>query len=320
MNKSVRMPDKARRLSDPDRRPDLATELRQLERRLRAGALRPEATNYLRGLRFLNAYEAVSDVFDATAVAFSKNRQAARVAAAVAEQYAVELKMLQADAKFAYHVQTIVRHCGSKALVTMLTATSRVTAKQIGTVSRMAPSRQRYEMQQAAKGKPIGVKPRDRVPPLDTVNFAEVANRMQRFQGMLAKYMPVFVAKERWPPVLKDKLTDELRKMARSARQLRVMVKKRGTLPTTATSNRHRPSRRMSPTNAADCNRLWMVARQVNGVIEKCLRDIPRLPTSVLPTKVEKGIIDAKLAAIVTDVESVLAGPKAPATPTQRQG
>jgi hypothetical protein len=313
------MPSKARRLTNPDRRPDLPTELRQLERRLNAGALRPEAANYLRGLRFLNAYTAVSDDFDATAVAFSKNRRAARVAAAVAEQYAVESKTLQADAKFAYHVQTIARNCGSKSLATMLAAVSRVTVKEIGMVSRMAPPRQKYEMQQAAKGKRIGVKPKGGVPPLDTVNFAEVANRMQRFQGMVAKYMPAFVAQGDWPPALKDKLTEEMRKMARNARQLRAMVKKRGTLPTTTTSDRHRPSARTWPTNAGDSRRLWMVARQVNGVIQKCLRDIPRLPMSVRPTKAEKGIIDAKLTAILKDVEAVLAGPKARATPTRRQ-
>lgn len=169
-------------------------------------------------------------------------------------------------------------------------------------VSRMAAPRQRYEIEQAAQGRPIGVKPKTGVPPFDTHGFAEVVNRLQRFQGRLRRNVAGLKATRKCPP----ELISELKKTIDISHRLRIMVRDRGTEPGTSGPTKPISASKKPPTPVGNPHGAWIALRQVNGVLQKCLRDIPRLETGVKPTKAEKQIIENKLAAINTDARAVL--------------
>lgn len=92
-----------------------------------------------------------------------------------------------ADPKLATALAIISGNCGEDARNLILSGRSCLRSKDIGTISRMAPERQRYEMEQVAQGRPPFQKPKEGIPPLDTVNFKEVKSRLGRALGLITK-------------------------------------------------------------------------------------------------------------------------------------
>lgn len=131
----------------------MSAELQQLHRSLRVAQLRPEAANYVRGNCYLESFRAAGGSLNSAAVAFSKNALATEVANAVAGDYRIDAKTVKNDATFALQVRTIAKNCGNNALRAMLASESRLKMKEIGSISRMAAPRQRYEIDQAAPRK-----------------------------------------------------------------------------------------------------------------------------------------------------------------------
>jgi hypothetical protein len=269
----------------------------------------------LRGMQYLGEYADRSEGCAICPTTFSRNRVARDVAARVASTCGVGEKVIRADAKLAAAVRSIVDSCGDSALATMLAYGSRLSLKEIGMISRMAPPRQRYEMGQAAQGKRIGIKPKTGVPPLDTVRYAEVASRMQRFQGKFAKNIAALPVDAMPPSQMTDKLWVEIKRMTTNARALRQMIK----LPRISASlKRTSEARRRSCARSrahGDFEGLYASIRQLNGVLEKCLRDIPRMPKDVLPTAKDKVIIGAKLHAILEDARTLFSNLRGKAAP-----
>lgn len=93
----------------------------------------------------------------------------------------------QYPAGFVAAVDVIADNCGEKARALILSGRSRLTPKDVGTISRMAPDRQRYEMGEVAEGRRPFQKPKHGEPPLDTVNFKEVFSRLARAKGLIEK-------------------------------------------------------------------------------------------------------------------------------------
>lgn len=205
-------------------------------------------------------------------------------------------RALLGDVKIAAALATITRHCGAGARRFLLSAECRLTKEDILKISRVARDRQRYELKQVIKGRRPFQKPKYGTPPLDTEKYSELPSRLGRAWGHVNKVIrslshlrkrssAAFGRVDIPMPVVND--------LARNSRTLSKMLSKipaRGRSPV----NKPKPpsTKRLKP------KKIRGALAVANGFIAKNLRDIPRLPSNVVPTPEQKRYIQRRLAEI----------------------
>lgn len=90
---------------------------------------------------------------------------------------------LRSDATFAWAVETVAANCGGDCRDLLLSG--RLTRKEVASLARTHPDRQRHEVAALAAGRPLFAKPADGPPPFDTLGWHEVVSRLRRAAGIV---------------------------------------------------------------------------------------------------------------------------------------
>jgi hypothetical protein len=116
---------------------------------------------------------------------FSKDSAGKQIASRLAERHGIDQKTMQADAKFAEAVETIVKNCGRQAMQAIFSASRPANPKAIMELSRTSAERQRYRVEGFLAGRFKSIKIQGDDPVFDTVEFKEVPSRLWRARGQL---------------------------------------------------------------------------------------------------------------------------------------
>ena len=116
---------------------------------------------------------------------FGKDFAGKQIARLLAAQLGVDEKTMQADAKFAESVETIVKNCGPAAKQAIFAAKRPAKRKAIMELSRTSAERQRYRVEGFLAGCFKSIKIQGDDPVFDTVEFKEVPSRLCRARGSL---------------------------------------------------------------------------------------------------------------------------------------
>jgi hypothetical protein len=116
---------------------------------------------------------------------FSKDHVGKQIARLLADEFGVEEKTMQADAKFAEAVETFVNNCGRTAMQAIFSTKRPANRKVIMELSRTSAERQRYRVEGFPAGHFNSVKIQSHDPVFDTVAFSEVPSRLARARGSL---------------------------------------------------------------------------------------------------------------------------------------
>src|SRR5689334_2319230 len=79
---------------------------------------------------------------------FAKDDPGGKIAERIGRQHRIDKKVIREHGQFATAVDYIARNCGKRARDLILSGNSRLAEKEVMTISRMAPERQRYELTQ----------------------------------------------------------------------------------------------------------------------------------------------------------------------------
>lgn len=116
---------------------------------------------------------------------FGKDPAGKQIARLFAKRFGVDEKTMQADAKFAEAIETIVNNCGTTATQALFSVKRPASRKSIMELSRTSAERQQYRIEGflAGRFKSIQIQGNDNV--FDTVAFKEVPSRLCRARGSL---------------------------------------------------------------------------------------------------------------------------------------
>jgi hypothetical protein len=116
---------------------------------------------------------------------FGKDLFGKQIARALTGRFGMEEKAMQADAKFAEAVETIVSNCGHAAMKAIFSSSPPQKRKAIMGLSRTSDDRQRYRVEGFLAGRFRSIKTQSDDPVFDTIAFSEVPSRLWRARGTL---------------------------------------------------------------------------------------------------------------------------------------
>lgn len=203
----------------------------------------------------------------------------------------------QAEARFAAAVEKVVAKSGSHARHILLSSRRRITVRQIETLSRMARQRQRYELNELANGRPLFRKPKHGTPPLDTERYSEVPSRIGRAWGHVNKVARGLKQLGGTSPVTIDNVAPAITKVEEIQRVSRTLQNIVRRIPAEGRSPKSKVYR--TSTMPFNLSRMVGALAAAKGLVEKNVRDLPRLPRSIKPTAEQKAYILRRLREIV---------------------
>jgi len=198
-------------------------------------------------------------------------------------------------------VDLVVGNTGPAAEDLILGGDRRLTPRQVARLARTHPDRQRYEVDQVARGRPLFAKPLPGVePPFDTLGYDELLSRVERFGGLIGWVADGLSATpaDGWPSVAKLHAISSRNASIRDASAaLQTVLKGSGTRAATAPVQRPARPRERRPSDRAPCDpgNAYALVSAARGVMEKNLRDAPRLLRESPPTAKERASILAGL-------------------------
>jgi hypothetical protein len=283
----------------------------------------PERTAYLRGQRYREQLLAIGQPVLREArrtnlmqairlLPFSVSDPGSRIADALAKECGIDRRTIQRDARYAAAVDTIALNCGKQVLPLLLGGHPLLSCKLTEQISRTAPPRQRYEMEQLAQGR----RPLQRAAPVfDTTDFGEVISRLRRAEGkvrMALRTLRDGQAAAAQTSGERALLVHNVRVMIDEANELARMV--RDAAEDQPDEHDHHTPRRQAPVIESTKGVVRTpVSHGVTGrllqarsFIRKCVRDLPTLLIEVRPLRREKEEIEERLKRIVTDCFAIV--------------
>lgn len=281
----------------------------------------PEAVSYLRGKRYRDELEAAGLLFPVcqcdlafkNEVALPPLRKVDRkweIAVRLAGDYDVSRETIRDDCLYAAAVDNLVSNCGERARDLILRGHPFLSSRKVGTISRMAPPRQRYELEQVAQGHRPFKKPSNGIAPFDTTGFKEVISRLRRARGSLAKGVRIIA-------ILPKKLIEMLDARAeRIETWLEACIEDAQTVmgiirvaPARLPCNCGFRASSWTPKKGTrshlcsfdeeDVRKLYRGLGSAKGLIAKNVRDLPRRPKRMRPTEEVKALLLEELNDIV---------------------
>ncbi|MFW6039382.1 MAG: hypothetical protein ACOC9P_02790 [bacterium] len=246
---------------------------------------------YGRGCVYLQALEAADTTGTFDARIFKRphqNRIALKdpwdphwkIADHLAEHWEVTRTVVREDAYFAFHMTSIINHCGDEVRVPILSEQWRLRDSEIGEISHSAGERQRFEISEVKAGRrPF----RDKVTDVfDTYSFQEVISRLWRAEGSIrngvAQLNRAPIAERQWAePLLENlaalcqQLPDAIQRPEDANERLKQLSRK----DTDALC----PRKSVPPTYRT----LRGKFASASALLKKNGRDVVRLPTSAQP-------------------------------------
>ncbi|MCA9125014.1 MAG: hypothetical protein H6822_19720 [Planctomycetaceae bacterium] len=253
-------------------------------------------TAFKRGTRFLKCRHKHFGNSPDEPVRFSREPLAKQLASKLAHELGITVEEMRAAAKFAQALNRIVANYGQAAKEILLG--SPVSVKNIETISRTAPTRQQYEVEQIAQGKPPHLKPKSGTPVLDTENFTEVFSRLARARGLVQRTLAQVCnlsSSVHADASESRRCMQQLSDIVRTSATVRSLVDGYGVVPRKGEKKPTPPKSYAQPESLREACRGNGSAL---GLIEKNVRDIPRLPKSVKPTGEDVYRIRQELTAI----------------------
>jgi hypothetical protein len=243
---------------------------------------------------------------------FSASDPGSKVADALAKEYGTDRRTLQADARYAAAVDTIALNCGRHVLAVLLDGHPLLSRRTTEQISRTAPPRQRYEMEQVVQGRrPL----RGPAPVFDTTDFAEVISRLRRAEGKVRAALSGL----RNAPAAMPQASQDLALLVLNARGIIGGVIELAQMVRSAAEDQpdeceQSPARRRTRAcqpgnNLPKCPGYQGVAgrlSQAGCFIRKCVRDLPVLLNEVKPLRREKDEIEERVKRIVGDIVAIL--------------
>jgi hypothetical protein len=209
-------------------------------------------------------------------------------------------------------VDTIILNCGEQVRDLILCGHAFLDRKTVAQISRTAPPRQRFEMEQLTKGRrPL----RGAAPVFDTVDFGEVISRLRRASGMVCVSLCVTqVALATEPPTAEE--CDDIGRVAGAigadatelARLVRAAVDdKSDPGGSDTTKYTQRPSQRdnVAPKRPGYRGALGRL-NQAHSWVHKSVRDLPQLVKQITPIRRESDDIERRVARIIDDLRTIL--------------
>lgn len=252
---------------------------------------------YKRGTRFLKLrYQRSGEPFDEP-VKVSKKPIAKRIEAELTLAYDISVKEMRTAVSFAHAVHKMVATCGPKARKILLDC--KYDAKKIVSFANTAPTRRIYELGEIAAGRRPLVKPKSGIPVLDTERFSEVSNRLARARGLInatLSRLQLLTCSSKGKATDCQRFINKLDEVISNSEELRTLVDDYGVMPRKVDKKHSIQKSPKRPTTLREACRGNAAAL---GLIEKNVRDIPRLPKSVKPNREDVFLIRQELAAIM---------------------
>lgn len=186
-------------------------------------------------------------------------------------------KSVQADVQLAFAVDAITASCGSRWQETLFNG--RFSPDHIRELSGKHPDRQRFVVAAVAAGCPLNAKPLVGLPTFETVGWHEVPDRLSRAKGQLQK-----AARRMLSSRVSDRDRDPDELISQFAQCGDVSSRTATLLSQTAPGcSRRRRSKAQNQARRTNVRRrkqvqtLRQMVGSARGLIEKNLRDIPRL-------------------------------------------
>ncbi len=204
----------------------------------------------------------------------------------IAADMGLDVPDARAAIRFADAVDAIARNAGPDAMRAILAGHRHLTTKRVMQIGRTHPERQRFAMAQVAAGRHPSAKPSDgSAPPFDTLGFGEVEDRLTRFAGLLDRVANGLrdTPREVWPPEAKlAAMGGHLEAIRLGCSTLRAELSGSGCRDVLAPAPEGPPADRRRPRAAKARvpfvpNRVLAPVANVRGVMDKNLRDMPRL-------------------------------------------
>jgi len=277
----------------------------------------PLAASHHRGEQYLAAIMAVNPVAflapqpenripSPVMPTFSKHDHGGQIAASLGRKHNVDKYMIRDDGHFAVAVATIAKSWDHHALELILSGRACLSAKQVKTISRTHPERQWYEMNEVTHGRRPFRKPKSGTPPLDTLGYYEVKSRLERAAGSVhgVLWSMSHISDTR---SLAERLSQLAAEIIVVSRNLLVLVEQVQIYSGAETPD-GKKSNETGHVKAYEAKRLLGMLACARGLIEKSVRDIPRLPNFVRPNQGEKDRIQDLLKTIMTHTEALANG------------
>jgi Uri superfamily endonuclease len=162
---------------------------RLLPSRIHALAIAAGSSNlaeaYLRGKRCVSEAKKLGTVAN---LSFAKHQPARVAASTLAYQLAVAEAEIVHDAKFSMLVDSIIEHCGAKAVDAIFSVDAPQSRKDVERLARTSDVRQHYRIDGFLAGTFRSLGPQGDDPVFDTVRFSEVVSRLGRAAGLLKSW------------------------------------------------------------------------------------------------------------------------------------
>jgi len=258
---------------------------------------------YRRGARYLRQREKVAAQLplpDGRPCWFSKDPQGKRIARMLANRLGIDEEEVRADAKFANAVETILGNCGTSYRSVLFSG--QLTRKQIESVNRVHPERQRYELDVVAMGGRLFQKPKNGPPPFDTLGFYEVTSRLARAEGIVQQALERIrrCSRLKIKEAVRTRLLTCLAEVGSAVEQLRLLASRGSKLPARHPIKAPDRGTRTAGMRIVEGDLRLQPGRLAlaGGLIRKNVRDLPRLATEQTPT-------DEQILAIHHYVETI---------------
>lgn len=182
---------------------------RLLPSRIHALAIAAGSTNlaeaYLRGKRCVSEAKKLGVIAN---LSFAKHQPARVAASTLAYQLAVAEAEVVHDAKFSMLVDSIIEHCGAKAVDAIFSVDIPQSRKGVERLARTSDVRQHYRIDGFLAGTIRSLGPQGDDPVFDTVRFSEVVSRLGRAAGLLKSWGQSVNANQSWEAVAVCRLHD----------------------------------------------------------------------------------------------------------------
>lgn len=236
------------------------------------------------------------------------------IADALARKYRIDRKQIREDCYFAAAVDTIARYCGDEARGLIFQGNRFLDRKTVLQISRTAPTRQQYEIEQVRKGRrPLDTKGKG-CPVYDTVDFKEILSRLRRAQGKIAECLVALPRLSGTKPSQEEliRLTVRLESIRSATVEVMRLVDDApdgDPCPCDLAREPKSPAktakkaRRSLPTGF---HRIIGLLNQAGSWSNKCARDLPQLLQQVWPIRREKREIRLRGESLIGVVEKLL--------------
>lgn len=207
--------------------------------------------------------------------AFGKWDTGWTIAKVVAAEYDISPQQVREDAAMSFAVDTLSEHVDSAVRDELLGQDCLLSDKDIKSISRSAPQRMSFAIQQLRQGcrRPLDVK----TDVFDTVSFSEMSSRIARADGAVRASLSYFACE------LCDTSEAQLQMLDATVDRLMYALEASPCLKDVPSPLDRRKQPKPTVQKHGSCNQL----NAAQALLGKSLRDVPRLPEQLLPTSAE---------------------------------